>query len=280
MIYDRRRDSPIWALIIYTLLAYVISWSVWGLWGALPDASPVVRTALFVLGGFGPFVAGFLLMHAAGQQLRPWLTTIFRVRIPAWYYIVALALPIGVMLVATVIHVVIFGGNLMFDELPAPIEYPLLLVIILLFGGGQEEPGWRGYLLPRLQESHSALTSALLIGVVWTGWHLPLFFLSGTTQSGLSLWLYLPNVVALSVILTWLTNSTGGSVVPAMVLHAGGNAIVNYYPPGGAAVALTPVGYGLLTVTVIAVAVTIVATYGPEQLAPTETSSGSQGPGG
>jgi membrane protease YdiL (CAAX protease family) len=136
-------------------------------------------------------------------------------------------------------------------------EYPLFLGFVLLFGGGLEEPGWRGYLLPTLQETYSPLTTGVLVGVVWAGWHLPLVLIPGTIQHTLPLGLYLLQFVALSVLLTWLTNRSDGSVLPAMLLHAGGNALLNYYPVGGVAGATTPLGLGLLVATLtVAVVVT------------------------
>lgn len=45
-----------------------------------------------------------------------------------------------------------------------------------------EDPGWRGVALPRLQRSSSALTANLLLGAVWSLWHLPLFYKPGDLQ--------------------------------------------------------------------------------------------------
>jgi membrane protease YdiL (CAAX protease family) len=131
------------------------------------------------------------------------------------------------------IHVVFFDGVVTPDVLPDVIEYPLFLGVVILFGGGLEEPGWREYLLPALQETYSPLTAGLLVGVVWAGWHLPLVFIPVTIRNTLPLGLYLLQLVELSILLTWLTNRTDGSVLPAILLHAGGNVLLNYYPSGG-----------------------------------------------
>ncbi|NHN49250.1 CPBP family intramembrane metalloprotease [Halostella sp. JP-L12] len=128
----------------------------------------------------------------------------------------------------------------------------------LLFGGGLEEPGRRGYLLPAHQEAYSPLTAGLLVGVVWAGWHLPLVFIPGTIQHTLPLGLYLFQLVELSILLTWLTNWVDGRILPAILLHAGANALLNYYPVGGAAGATTPLGFGLL-VMMLAIAVVALA---------------------
>ena len=255
----------------YTLLTYAISWTAWALWATLSNAGDLASTALFVAGGFGPVLAALLILRATGQPIRPWLCRTFRLRVRVRYYLVALTLPTLAVLFAGGVHAGVFGGAVTPDAIESPLAYPIFLAFILLFAGGQEEPGWRGYLLPRLQESHSALTAALAIGVVWAVWHLPLFVLPGTIQSGMVFPLYLANVVGLSIVLTWLTNAAEGSVLPAMILHAGANAIVNYYPIGGPEGAISLTGYGLLTTAIVVVAIALVWRYGADDLAPAET---------
>lgn len=238
----------------YTALTYTISWSLWIVWAFSEPGSTLVGSVLFVLGSLGPFAASTVLVRASNRSLRAWLRSIFEARLALRYYALALALPIAIVLVAAVVHVLLFDGVVTPDGLPGVGEYPLFLGYIILFGGGLEEPGWRGYLLPALQEAYSPLTAGLLVGIVWAGWHLPLAFIPGTIQYTLPLGLYLLQLGGLSILLAWLTNQSGGSVLPAMFLHAGGNALLNYYPVGGVAGATTPLGLGLL-VTVLAIAV-------------------------
>ncbi|WP_411966172.1 CPBP family intramembrane glutamic endopeptidase [Haloferax sp. YSMS24] len=259
---------PVRTLLVYTLATYAFSWACWGLRAVVPNSDAVTGSVLFVLGGLGPFFVGILMTFAAGRSVQSWLANIFSTRVARRYYVVAFVLPIVVALAAGSVHALAFGGELSLDALPAVVEYPLFLGFIVLFGGGLEEPGWRGYLLPHLQDKYTALVAALLVGLVWAGWHLPLFFLSDTVQNGMPLWLYVAQLIALSVVLTWLTNAAGGSVVPAIVLHAGGNAILNYYPSGGVAGAISPLGLGLLAVVLTMVALALVVYYGPRHLAP------------
>ncbi|WP_420028571.1 CPBP family intramembrane glutamic endopeptidase [Halorussus lipolyticus] len=47
-------------------------------------------------------------------------------------------------------------------------------VTIALIGGGNEEPGWRGFALPKLQERYAPVPATLILGVVWAFCHLPL----------------------------------------------------------------------------------------------------------
>jgi membrane protease YdiL (CAAX protease family) len=229
-----------------------------------------------VVGGLGPFAAGAILTQRSDRQLRSWLANIFRMRVQIRYYLVALVLPIIAILVAGTVHSIVFDGRVSLETLPETYEYPLFLGFIVLFGGGLEEPGWRGYLLPQLQQRYSALVAALLVGIVWAGWHLPLFVLPGTIQSEVSLVLYTSQMIAMSVVLTWVTNAARGSVVPAILLHAGGNAVLNYYPIGGVAGAISTLGLSLLVATLAGIACLLIVLYGPNDLAP-EGPSSAQG---
>ncbi|GAB6862845.1 type II CAAX endopeptidase family protein [Haloplanus litoreus] len=255
--------SPRTILLGYTALTYTISWSLWSVWAISETGATPTGTILFVLGGLGPFAASAVLVRASDRSVRAWLRDVFEARVALRYYILALALPVALFLGAAVIHVVIFDGAVTPDVLPGVIEYPLFLGFVVLLGGGLEEPGWRGYLLPALQETYSPLTAGLIVGVVWAGWHLPLILIPGTIQQTLPLGLYLLQLVELSILLTWLTNRSDGSVLPTILLHAGGNALLNYYPVGGVAGATTFLGLGLLvgTLTVaVGVLVTVAGT--------------------
>jgi membrane protease YdiL (CAAX protease family) len=274
---DRRSLLDRHPLAVFTTVAYALSWTCWLAWAGLVGR-PTLRTVAFVLGGFGPFIAAALLTVLSGASLRAWLRRVFRARVSPRYYAAALGLPVVALGLAGLTHWTVLGGTLTPESLPSPLEYPVILALVLLFGGGQEEPGWRGYLLPRLQQEYSSLRAALAVGVVWAAWHAPLFVLPGAIQNDIAPWLYLPQVVAMSVVLTWLTNVSRGSVLPAMLLHAGGNAVVNFYPVGGAAGAVATTGYALLAAVVVVVAIGLTVREGESLGATTlETPRGAPG---
>lgn len=133
------------------------------MWAISETGSTLTETLLFVLGGLGPFAASAVLVRASGRYARAWLREIFEARIALRYCALALALPVALLLGAAVIRVVFFDGVVTPDLLPGVIEYPLFLGFVVLFGGGLEEPGWRGYLLSALQEAYSPLTAGLLV---------------------------------------------------------------------------------------------------------------------
>jgi membrane protease YdiL (CAAX protease family) len=98
----------------------------------------------------------------------------------------------------------------------------LLYIVVGLVNG--EELAWRGFALPRLQAKYSALTSSLILGVIWTLFHLPLFFTkTGSSQAEMSFVSFLIATVSLTILYTWMYNNTRGSVLLAYLFHAAAN---------------------------------------------------------
>jgi membrane protease YdiL (CAAX protease family) len=113
------------------------------------------------------------------------------------------------------------------------------LVIFIIGGPLFEEPGWRGFALPRLQQRWGPLMGSLLLGVFWGLWHLPLFLFvpgydgagSGFVNSGLSFLEFVIYAMALTYIITWVFNNTRGSLLLPMLIHASINTAVSFIHP-------------------------------------------------
>mgnify|MGYP002338799722 CR=1 FL=1 len=100
----------------------------------------------------------------------------------------------------------------------------------MIFGGGQEEFGWRGFLLPNLLKKFNPFIASLIVGGFWFIWHLPLFFIKGSPQAQLPTIWYLVNIIALSIILTFLNIIVSNrNIIPALILHGGVNISQNYF---------------------------------------------------
>jgi uncharacterized protein len=89
-----------------------------------------------------------------------------------------------------------------------------------------EEPGWRGYALPRLQRSFGPVIGTLVLALIWTGWHLPLFLVSGWTSSPILI--YALMLCGLSLIMTFSFNLAGFSIVAAIAAHAAFNTVSKF----------------------------------------------------
>ena len=163
-------------LISYFALAYAISWPLW-LLSRL--AGGTVGTVLLVLGAFGPPLAAAITIRLSGGSLSGWLRAIIRWRVPVRFYGYALGLPVSIMAVMNVVLAALGQEpeiSLLVGRIPA---YAQTLLITAVIFGGQEEPGWRGFALPRLEERHAPLVATLILGLGWGVWHIPLYGLAG-----------------------------------------------------------------------------------------------------
>jgi membrane protease YdiL (CAAX protease family) len=121
-----------------------------------------------------------------------------------------------------------------------------------------EEVGWRGFALPRLQKNYNALLSSLVVGVLWGLWHLPLFFWKGNPMSSYPFQIWFTGTVALSMIYTWLYNSTEGSLFVVTLFHVFTNTF---------GVLLPGVSVVVLSLLYVLFALLLVAVFGKENLA-------------
>ena len=102
--------------------------------------------------------------------------------------------------------------------------YLVTLLVGVILGPLWEEPGWRGFALPRLQSQFGPIVGTLILGVLWSLWHLP-GYLGGWMTAGL-----IPLVlsgVAFSIIATWVYNNTRGSILLMILLHSSSNAAIS-----------------------------------------------------
>ncbi len=236
------------------------------------------QSILIGFGGFGPPIGAAVVIHASGGDLRTWIGQFFHWRIGARWWAIALGLPLAILAAGSLLFVAL-GGPVDLGSFPFVGIYFFALAWGTIWGGGQEDLGWRGFMLPLLQDRYSALVSSLVVGVAWAGWHLPLFLNATTTHGGWPLsqqLLWVVSILAGSILWTWMYNSTGGSVLAVAVFHAGVNAMGIFHPADTEA--LAPGGVpdqwlNLLAevtgaVPLVVLAVLIVAVYGAATLSP------------
>jgi len=264
-------------LVSFVGIAYAFTWTVQGALAYSGMEASWTHSILIGFGAFGPPVAAGVVVWASGGSLRTWVSQLFKWRIGAKWWVIALGLPF-VVLAAGVALFVLAGGPIDFSAIQSPFIYVFAMVWGTVWGGGQEELGWRGFMLPALQDRFSALVSSLLVGVTWAGWHLPLFLNPTTTHGGWALsqqLLWMVSIFAGSILWTWMYNSTGGSILSVAVFHAGINSMGIFHPADTNA--LVPNGVpdpwlNLLAevtgaIPMVAVAVLIVVGYGAARLA-------------
>jgi membrane protease YdiL (CAAX protease family) len=240
----------------FFVLAYALSWVAW--LPILLGYEGAVQTVSFVVGGFGPAIAGGVVTWLAGDSVRAWARQIVHWRVAPRWYVAAAALPLVVVGLASA-GIELLGPGV--DLAVLSDRVPLVLssfVFIALVGGGNEEPGWRGFALPRLQARYAPVPATLLLGVVWALWHLPML-----TSLDVYVVVRILNIVGFAFLLTWMYNATD-SVLLAVLMHAGFNTANSTLVPlpiavvsgGGSSTILVAVTVAVWAVALLLVAVT------------------------
>lgn len=233
-----------YALPFFFLLAYLFTWSHWLPQALTARGSASIQVPGFVtlLAGYGPALAAIILSSLAyGRQgLRELFGRLLRWRVGIQWYVVALFLPVVVTVLAITINKWTGGATPDFStaEFPfGPASTPLwqkLLILFLVFtlgfDGLGEELGWRGFALPKLLQSRSPLVASLILGTFWAIWHFPYALTEGTFLSEVPLHWFFINLLAVSILYTWIFLNTGGSLLLTLLFHAAGNITSNLLP--------------------------------------------------
>ena len=214
-------------VLVFILIAFGFSWLFWvpealiaqNIWNA-PDG---VRNVLALnLGAWGPLIGAFLttLIYQRGAGVRELLKRGLMVGLGKWWWVVLFIFPV---LIGAALGISVLLGNPspVFEVLQKPAELPVALVFIFFLGGPlQEEFGWRGYAFEGLRERYSSLVAAILAGLMWGLWHLPLFFVPRAEDYyNNPIWGLLLTTVLAGIILAWIYVNTNGSIFAAMLGH-------------------------------------------------------------
>lgn len=183
--------------------------------------------AFGVLRSYGPTIAAIAaLLYLGGRaELSRLWTGLTRWRLPGRLYLLVLVGPLvalaGILAVARVLI-----PEAMTASWVSPLKL-LAIVVALVFLDGPlgEEPGWRGYLLPALLRTKSAIVASVGVALVWFAWHLPLYHADGKDLTPDYLAKYLLYTLALSFLHTWLFRRSGGSVLLNVLFHNMTNAM-------------------------------------------------------
>ena len=224
----KRNGVPTTSVFIFFLLTFVISWSAWIPMVFSGKESMVLRS----IGTFGPLLSALIL--TALREGRTGLRDLFRKFLiwrvsPAWYAVALLSTAV-LVLAALGIHRATGGAAPRFHDVAELYLVIPIFAYVLFFSVLGEETGWRGYAQPKLQKKWGALGASLAIGLVWGVWHLPLFWIPGNFHGDIPLTLFILQDIALSVVLAWLYNSTGGSLLIVHLLHAASNTTLGILP--------------------------------------------------
>jgi uncharacterized protein len=229
-------------LILFFVLSYAIAWSIWILIAfLLPDLEASRGTFITAPGAWAPTLSALLVTakYEGRAGLRELWVQVRRWRIGLRFFAMAVFGPSALGLCAILIHVGIGGEAPGLSEIARGLDlpgeltsllvaFPIIFLVLIVGGPLAEETGWRGFAQLRLQQRMGSGPAGLVIGLIWSLWHLPLIFVVPSGTGEIAPWFYIPFVTLLGVIFAWGYNRTHCSVFFAILLHAGVNTFFAY----------------------------------------------------
>ena len=204
------------------------------------DNLHILLTVIGTFSSYGPLIAAVIMAGMEGE-LHHWWNRVTKWRVGGRGYRDLFVLILAVFVPLILIGLVL-GPFPTLGLLAAPLTFVLPYALYELLTSGMEEPGWRGYALPRLQENYSAKKSSFILGLGWGLWHWPAFIpmyfsllnVPGTSaiaafiQAAIQCLIYIfSSILAASFIETWLYNRTQSAFMN-ILHHGGANAIGGY----------------------------------------------------
>ncbi len=212
-------------LVSFFVMAFLFSWVA---------VSPLLLDHTFpiepfqILGALaGPTLSAVIVIAVA--EGKAGLRTFFKRSIQwragiVWWLIVLF----GILVSLNIVAVFILGTSILtgfFKNIGLILPtYLITLIVGILLGPLWEEPGWRGFALPRLQAQFGPLVGTVILGVLWALWHIP-GYLGGWMQSGI--FALIVSSVMFSIMMTWVYNNTRGSILLMILLHSSSNAAIS-----------------------------------------------------
>lgn len=213
----------------YLLITFLLTWTSWISlallcnYGLMKYGQPSFMV-IYILGGISPLISALITIRQNSDDFKRFKGEIFKYRLNILWYIGILILPLTISGVCWLFNLLITGKTVLF--LNKPVYMVFLMIPTMIIGGGLEEVGWRGVLLPQLLKKTSPLKATLIVSIIWTLWHAPLWFIKGVPQYGSNYILFLFFVISSTFILSTLYIKTR-SILICILFHATENAYFN-----------------------------------------------------
>lgn len=224
----------------YLLITFLISYISWGIillaqsagWFEYGSALSII---LLVIGGNSPAIASYLVKKQSipGYTAKQFFKEAFTFKQKPIHYVLLLASIAIFFAVPWLMGGIakeappIFGGTE--ASAPTPLWLCIVAIPLMFFGGGSEELGWRHFLQPHLEKRMPFLLATISTGLIWTVWHLPLFFIVGTAQYATDFGLFFISVMASAFVLAALQRIGKGAFL-CILFHCATNSLQGAWP--------------------------------------------------
>ncbi|HSI74861.1 MAG TPA: type II CAAX endopeptidase family protein [Lunatimonas sp.] len=225
--------------IRFFTITFLWSWLLWlpfvliglGYWEMNIELRPYLTMAAIILGAFGPAIgAVYSIKTLQGKSaVKPFLRSFLTINF-GWKTWVSI---IGVLGFANFLAWYLpgfFGYERLPMLLPTIYVFPVYWLLMIFFGGGQEEIGWRGYIMPYLESKYGLWYGNIFLGIVWAFWHAPLWFIIDSFQTYMPFTAFLIGCMGLSFFLSWVVKYSNNNPMSALVAHGTSNAFMPVFP--------------------------------------------------
>ncbi len=206
----------------YLMRTFAISWISWLILALfvknnIATFSSILGTILFNIGGFAPTISVISLLDK--KSFQSIMNFIFSRKKKSIIYLILFCF-LGTLTIG-------LSSRKLNPELPL-FAIPIIFLVCTFFGGGNEELGWRGTMQPILEKKMVFPIATLITGIVWSIWHLPLWFIDGTTQQNIPFLLFLIYAIFLSFWLACVYKKTN-CVFYCAILHGLNNLLMSIF---------------------------------------------------
>lgn len=223
----------------FFVVTFAWSWAIWmplvlasaGVFRLDEGLRSLLTMPALILGAFGPAVGACVAVWTLDGRaaLAPFLRRFLSLRF-GWRAWLAMFGVLGAVNVVAWYVPESFGAARAPMLLPTVFVFPAWWLLMVFLGGGQEEVGWRGYILEPLEVRFGLWGGNVVLGVVWSVWHLPLWFVPGSSQATMPFVAFTMGTIGLSFFFSWLLKSAGNRPLAGLMVHGTYNALIPLFP--------------------------------------------------
>ena len=223
----------------FFVITFAWSWIIWlplilAGFGIIPVSEKlltIITTPVSIVGAFGPAVGAFVSLRTLEGKgaVTSYIKSFFNLKfgLKVW---ISIFFVLGLITVASWFLPELFGEPRLPMLLPNVYIFPIYWLIMVFLGGGQEEIGWRGYILTFLERRFGLFLGSGILGLIWACWHIPLWFIPGTSQTYMNFFGFIMLTTGYSFFFSWIMKSSGNRPLAGLIAHGTANAFIPLFP--------------------------------------------------
>ena len=217
----------------FFILIFAVTWTFWFAAPYLGD--PINSDPIFLMfmlaGLFTPFTTAlYLIFISKNDALKSTFSNkLFNTKLVKWKTIPLFLILFPASIIISVLISTIFGYS--FDQFTIADEFSFSIggiptLLVLLLAACFEELGWRGYAVESLNNKFNYFEATAIFGILWSLWHLPMFFIPESYQAELLqedfilVINFFVSIIPLAFIISWFCKKTSGSILGAILIHS------------------------------------------------------------